>query len=728
MADSFDPENLDPPVDPEIEPEDPSTMYWAKRPADLLLPELAKKEKAFFDFLQRQGLGDAFLGAYCGYYGRDPDSLAWESHGIQFDGEDGELLRFRINQTRSYVRQSTSMALGQRPAFQAIATNSTYETLSQIETCDTAINYIYWAKFGEKKERRATEAGDVFGLSWTWVTFDPDGGEEIQIPIPLPPEAGGGDSPRFETKRAGEVIIKSKKPWDVICEPTIEEYDDHLWRTVRDQASRYELAARYPEHRERLLKMSGQEEFAIETFFGFDVDAVNSDLLVTKHFYHAKTRALPDGRYVLYCGDLCLYDGPLPFRTLPLADYCPSELMGTSFGYSESWDLIPLQQMLDQIVSDVASNLATFGRQSVVIERGLQWEPEMLANGLHVLTVPKGTQIMPQAVQLAAIPEAAKWALEYLESKFQSITGLNAVSRGDTSTMPSSGTLAALFHSIAQEVNSAKQLAVDAHRERVANLILNVIRDYMEHPMLVEIVGADERPYLQSITKDQFKSVQKVIIKTSNPMSRTTAGRLELARMLLDVPGAVTTPAQVIEVATTGQLKPLVKAPRAALLRIAYENEVLSTGPEVVQKPDPINPVNPDGTPRFIDTVPSLPVFPTDNPADHIHEHAAGLSNPGALQNDAIRRANLAHIWEHYQTWLNLPPPFLQLMGFPVPPPPAEFAAMLGKPAANDGGEGGNESSSGPASPAAPQERDSTGVKLPKPAQPPPGTRLQSVG
>jgi hypothetical protein len=706
---------------PEAEPTDPSQMYWAERPADMLIAELDKKERHYFDFIARRGFGDAWLGAYCAYYGLDPDSLRWEAQGIGYDGEQGELLRFRVNEARSYQRQATNMSIGERAAFTGLAINTDFDTLASVETTDTAINYLYWANYGERKERAVVERGDLFGSAWTWVSFDPKGGDMVQVPIPLPPEMGGGPSPAMQTVPTGEIIVKAKAPWDMFHEPLIEDFTDHVWRAVRDKVSKWEVAARFPQHRDALIKMGCHDEYAIETLFGFDREAIETDELVCKHFYHAKTRALPQGRYVLYTGGLCLYDGPIPFRTLPFADYCPCTYIGTALGYADFWDLIPVGQMFDQVLSDAASIQANLGRPTLFVDDGTEWDAQQLADGFRVLRLRPGAR-EPGAVNFGSVGQSADWLYKILIERFQSLSGLNPTSRGQSAPNVSSGTMAALYHSIALEINNARQLAVDAHREKVANLLLDIVKDYVDTPLLVEIAGADERLYLQSISADQFRSIRRVVVRTAPPMLRTQAGRMEIANMLLQIPGAVQTPAQVIEVITSGQLKPLYRAPRAALLRIAYENEALAKGTRIAEVPDPSAPPDPmTGQPAMVMETPDIPVLVTDNPKDHVLEALSVLASPAAMQNPAIRDGVMAHIAWHMRTWRGMDPAMAELLGFMPPPAPMAILGGMGGEPANDNGQ--------PATQDAPErielpggkpnERDSTGVAVPKPAQPP---------
>jgi hypothetical protein len=721
-------ENAQPPV-PEWPPQwadetedvDEAEAYWADASAKRVIDELKKKESHFFDAVNRRGFGDAWLGAFCAYYGLDPSASSWETQSITLDGERGELLRFRINEFRSYQRQVSAMAVGERPSFQALASNTSYDSLASVTSADTATNHLYWSTYGESKERRTVEKGDLFGIGWTWVNFDPEGGEAVEKPLPLPPEAGGGDAPIGEPKPSGAIVIKSRAPWEVFQEFSTEDPEDHIWRCVKDRVSKYELAATYPHLRSQILQLKNDDDPTLKALFGFDTLSVNPDELIVKHFYHARTKALPKGRYLVYVGDLLLYQDFLPFKSIPLVPYCPAGYIGTSLGYADAWDMIPVCQLLDQVASDLATVISTFGRPTLVAEDGIEIDLQAIADGMRVLRIPAGAS-PPTAANFAAVPDWTQFITGFLESKMQSLSGLNATSRGTPAPGVTSGTMAALYHSVAQEINSYRQAAVDQHRERVANLLLDLVNTYVELPIMIEMVGVDERPYLASITKQTFAGVKRVKIKTSNPMLRTTAGRLELAKMLLTVPGAVETPEQIVELVTSGQLKPMTEDARARLLRIRRENEDLMKGPPVALEPDASwqpDPLDPAAQQPMLEIVPNVRTLAIcDHPIDHIHSHSATL---GATRDPKARAALMAHIQEHVRDMRNMDPWLAEKLGFPMPPPPP------GMPALVEGAEGEDDAPPGRTPVLTPKGKaqalgagvDSTGVKLPRPAQPP---------
>jgi len=728
----------------------PQQSYWAAEPAEDLVAHLQNFETRYFEAITEYGFGQAWLGAYCAYYGLDPESFTWESNRIGFDGEEGELLRFRINEARSYIRQMGSMSTGQRPSFECEASNNDYDVLTQIETADAAVNQIYWEKYGELREQQTIIRGDLFGISRTWVYFDPDGGDEVDVPLPLPPDAGGGDSPATQKGRTGDIVMKSLAPWQTFCDPYKDSTEELLWMGARVKESKWEVVAQLrnqglDEEAERVVEMSGEQEHAIESWFGFRGRTINPDELIVKYWYHDKTAAMPDGRYVRYVKDVVIYDGPLPGRRLPFEAYMPGEYIGTAFGYTEAWDIIPINQMADQLASDIATNLSTFGRQSVwVDEDGGDLTPQDLANGMSLFVGGSGP---PQPISLATMPPAAEFFLAFLEKKYQAITGLNSVSRGQPDANITSGEMAALFHSIASEVNGFRQLAVDNHRERTANLLLETVQDNIEHPLIVSIAGNDQRSYSQELPQDAFTGIRKIKVKTANPMLRSTAGRLELAKLMMQVPGAVTAPQQIDELLVSGQLRPLYKAPRAEMLRISWENEELAKAPPVQMLPDPTVPPQPGPggqlTPAMVPSVPSIPVLPTDNPQTHISEHMAILSGrdamamhvqatqvaqPGQPPPPTVVAATLAHIQDHIRKWRAMDPALASLLGFP--PPPNPMAAAMGMEG-DAGAEGPPETGGAPepketeGNPLDVTERDSTGTKIPQPSESPMGGPAQ---
>lgn len=732
-------------------------LYWAAKQAGDVVAELNNKERAYFEVAQRRGFTAISKVSFAQYHGLSADGgSGWETQTVNLEGAQGELLRFRVNEFRSFMKQLIQMAIGNRPAFEASATNTDYDSIGQAETADAIVDYVYDNTFGERKERKVVEYGMLYALGFTWVSWDANSGEEVMADQPAmrkladgsaQPLLGPDNKPLTEKvktgKRTGKLVMKAIPWWRQFCEPKVDEADEHLWRCVRERRSKYEVAATVPEGlREQILGLDTRDEYGIEQLFGFQDDQYDSSEITVKHFYHAPSPAMTGsvtaageeasaGRYIVYAGNIVLRDIPLPYPVIPLIDFCPAEYIGTSWGYADAWDLIAVNQMLDQVISDCASNIATFGRQSIWAQDGLHLNAEDIANGMKILTSPAGSE-PPKPIVFAAVPEASKWFVETLRKFFQSLSGLNSVTRGDPDHNITSGQMAALFHSIAIEFMSGPQAAVDHHRERVANLIVDILKQYAEHPMIMQIAGKDERAYADTFVRDDLYGISGVKVKTSNPMMRTTAGKMQIGDKILEYaktmpPGTVVSdPSQIIEVYTSGQIKPLYDSPRKRRMRIKAENEALQEGPAVQDvTPPPLAPLpnglQPPPKPPY-KTVPETPVLWFDNHRQHIAEHEALLSSREALNNQPMRDAVLAHIDDHYRVWEETDPRKLAARGLPPYPAPMLPPAP---PPANDNGRPMPKDKQGPPEAMEPtdqpkqMETGPAGTKLPKPAQSP---------
>jgi len=650
--------------------------YWAARDASDVIAELDRKEQAFFAFLETRGFLSMWRVMYAQRHGLDPEALSeWGTQTLNFDGDHGELLRFRVNETRAYMTQGTTMAIGQRPAFECSAINTDYDSIAQVETADNVVTYVYEEKIGERRERKVVTAGDAFGLAWLWLMWDPNGGDDVLADVPITITlADGSQAPKLDPltgnpllrkapsgQKTGDIVSKALYPWDVFSEPRMEDHDDHLWRCVRERRSKYEIANLFPAQREKIIGASSADKWSMDQLFGVDSATLGSsdgDEVVIKHFYHRASPALNDrggefarGRYLLYCNGVALLDVPLHYKLIPLVDYLPSEYMGTALGYADAWDLCALNQMIDQVMSDAATNAATYGRLSMYVDKGTSYDVDSIANGARLFTLETDAR-PPGYVSPPPMSQLPDWLLAKLERYMQSVSALNAVTRGDPGGNVTSGTMAALFHSIAIEANSYKQLAVDALRTRAANMALDILKQYAQHPMVIEIAGKDERAYVETFTRDDLSGIRSVSVRTANPMMRTTAGRMQLAEMLLKIPGAVTTPEQMVEAVVSGQIKPLYDAPRKRRMRIKAENEALQLGPPVKPITPPAPPPLPDGTqspaPEPYSVVEGVPVAFLDDHADHIEDHFTLLTSRSALDNAPLREAVFAHIEHHY--------------------------------------------------------------------------------
>ena len=707
--------------------------YWAGAEEKRLYTVLCDKEQDCYEATDRRNLFQMMRLSYAMYYGLGTvgigiDSL--ETQCLQFDGEDGELVMFRVNEFRSLCDQIFNMTTKNRPAFQAQAINSDAVTLGQIEASDSIIKYYYEQVFGERKEKEVVKCEGLYGKAWTYLEWDPDGGPDIEIPTAPQDSAMGPMEMPPQVVKAGRFVIQRLYPWQVISEPYRSEFEDHLWRVVIDHRSRWEMIARYP----LFAKQIRDQEYAKNTwtsfFPGFDAErGDDEDTICVRIFLHVPCAALPKGRKAIFVGNTMVFDDPdgLGIDTMPLVDFMSCELDGTSFGFSDLWNLIPPQQMQDQLLSDMASIIEAHGRPAIAIIKGSDLDIDALANGAKVVGINSPDDV-PIIIQPPTVPEISIKLVDLMRRLGQSLSGLNAISRGEADASVKSGTHAALYHAIAVEAQAPRQAALDLHRERVTNVILQFLKKYAKHPQLVAIAGEDERANLELFTADDIMHVHRVVIKTANPMMRTQAGRLQIAEMLRDWPGMpLKDPQQVIELITSGVFKPLTQPTHVQSIRVRRENALLAKAPPVQETPGEPDPMT--GMPGMpVKTVPTVPVFATDDHSSHINGHLEVLTSPDTLDNPQKMEAVFTHILDHVKNWREGDPGLAQLLGH-MPPPSAGMppedpnATSSGKKGPSDDDMERVQSDAAPpdAKPSMDQTDDSRGAfgRVPQPADAP---------
>lgn len=701
-------------------------VYWAKQPAEELVTTLIDKTQKYFSSAQRRGLQQMWAIAWAQYYGTDParpGDMATQT--LARTGPEGEFTRFRINEVRSFIKQGNTIAQGERPAFQCLVLNSDHGALASVEIADSIVSYLYKKALGEEKERLMLESEGVFGAGYGHLRWDFEGGDDVEVDEPIYDEMGepvimqmgpqaGQPATMPKVKKSGSPYVDVMSPWEVVLDPTSR---DIKWAIVRERASKWEVAATYPELEEDILESASLDAYVVERLFGYDWTDEGEDDCIVEHFYHPACRALPEGRYVGLCGDVVLWDVPCPVSEgIPLIELCGGKFIGSAFGYADSWDLISIQEMIDQLCSDTASNLSTFGRQTLVYDKGGELDFDMIALGLRAIAKTPGSD-PPIAINYASMPDSVQWFLTYLHSRHESISGLNSVARGNPASNIKSGQMAALFHSIAIEFQSARQAALDGARMRMANLMLDMVRSFADAPFLVEVAGVSERPYLAEFTKENVAGVRKVNVETTNPMQRSQAGRFEMFNAIKDL-----LPEQrdaAVRGLTTGDWSGMTEDSRSSDLRIVWENEQLMDGQD-------------------------CPVGVGDHPFKHIQAHwdlvQKMMSTPNKDEYAQEIQLALQHILNHLMSWQSIDPRLATTLNIPLPPPlpgsPTAMMSMLGMPAPAPPASGPAPGSQGSTTndagtslqpPAAGAERDTSGVKLPNAAVPPPGSQAQPM-
>jgi hypothetical protein len=603
--------------------------YFAAKEAKETAAVLLKKANTWSTSLIGNGYLAKAKKSWAAYYGVFYSDFT-DSHQITFGGEQGEMSLLPVNQYRNIATHLINMVTANRPSMEAMAINTDYKSLSQAVLANGLLEYYMKQKKLEEYFKKAVEAGVILGEGYVKINWNSTRGQ----PFITDPDTG-------EIIYEGDMQFDNLSPFDVIRD--INKSDsDHDWLCTRTYMNKYDLMAKYPDLAEKIQGVNAPEYFQALRFTIATGDD-DSDLIPVYEFFHLPTESLPDGRYMLFVDtEAVMIDMPMPYRVIPVFKMSQGDIMGTPFGYTPMFDILPIQDALNSLYSTVLTNQTTFGIQNVMVPRGSDLTVNELLGGLNLVEY-TGTAGKPEALNLTQTPAEIFNFMKQLEGLVETISGVNSVVRGNPEANLRSGNALALIQAQAVMFASGLQQSYVLMMEEVGTAIIKILQDFAKAPRIAAIAGKANKMELREFTSDDLVSIDRVRVGVSNPLSKTTAGRLEIANNLMQQ-GLITNPKHYFTVLHTGNLDTMIEGEEQELLLIRKENEWLMDGK------------NP-------------PVTPIDAHSIHIAEHKGVLADPESRQNPELVQAALAHIQQHIDALRNTDPALLQMINQqPLPP------------------------------------------------------------
>lgn len=676
--------------------------YFALEKPETKVSILLKKAESWANSIISNNYLDKSRSSWMAYYGAQRGDFEGGSHKMSFAGEQGELTMISVNHYGNIAAHLINLTTSEKPAMEAQAVNTDAVTQGQTILANSLLDYYMYQKRLEKYLHNAVESAVVLGEGYVRLGWNDREGDAIF-----------NDEETGRTFYKGDIEFDNLSPFDVVRDLSRED-DKHDWLLVRTYKNRYDLAATYPQFKDEIMAVK-PKNYA-------DFPNVNmmlqeeTDLIPVWEFYHKKTASMPNGNYMYFVSeDAVFYNGGLPYRNIPIYRITVKDIMGAPVGYTPMWDLLSIQEAINALYSTILTNQMTFGVQNILMPNGASINPENLAGGMNVLYYDPDTG-KPEPLNLTQTPVEIFRTIDMLKAEMETISGINSVIRGSPEASLRSGNALALVQAQAVTFASTLQASYIRLLENVGTGLIQILQDYASEPRIAFVAGKSNDQYLQDFKGSDLANVNRVVVKAASALSKSTAGRLEIANNLLQM-GLIKTPEQYITVLNTGNLQPMFEGDMAQLILIKKENEMLQKG-----------------------EIP--PIVETDWHMTHINEHSAVLADPKIRMNDKIRDAILVHMKAHVKMLQEGDPILLQLLGQqPIPPmmPPNGMPPQgnpmdpMGGQTPPSGPQGGNPSqaSSGAniGAEMAPGAAGDLGITLPQPpAMPPTAGQIAAKG
>lgn len=646
-------------------------QYFASLPVDELLPHLISKIEDYYAFALKYRFLDKWKRSFLAYYGMSQSGT--DSSKLNQAGTNGEEYILKVNDFRSLLQNLLTMTTSQRPALQPKAMNTDSKSMNQTVLAHTVLDYYMVEKHLESTMKDAVEFALFGAEGFVVLDWNATAGQIYSVD----PQT---QAPIYD----GDLEFRAFHPIDIVRECWGENAKSG-WYVVREFKNKYDLAAKYPDLESDIIAISEASDM-LHRYSNINYGTQTSeDFIPQWTFYHPKTEALPNGRMVKFVGaDVMLIDGALPYKSVPVYPISPAPWHGTPFGYTVAYDLLGIQYNLDALNSIVATNQMNYGVQNILLPRGGEYNVFALAQGLNGIDYdPKIGE--PKPLNLLQTPKEIIENITRLEHKQETLSGINAVARGNVDR-DMSGAALALIASQAIQFNGGLQQSYNFLLESVGTGVIEIIQEYATTPRIASIAGKSNRARVQEFKGSDLDGINRVSVEQVNPVSKTAAGRLQMAQtMLSSNPPLITTAQHYFEVLTTGNLESLYEHETSQIMLIRSENEDIGDGKPVT-------------------------AVLTDKHKLHIQEHSTVLDSPEARTDPKIIQLATEHIQQHMAILQNPDPKviaILQLLGEQsLAPPPAPGGPPPGQ--AGPPHPPGPPQPSGPKGPAMPQMANAT--------------------
>lgn len=614
--------------------------YWASVPTSEIADMIIDKVDKYYEFLSVTGRLDLYRRSYAYYYRP-------RLTGAQLNptGEQGELTALSVNHYRNLLLHLESMTTQQRAAFEPRATNTDVKSQAQVILATGLLDYYMREKKMERNIKQAVKDCLIFAEGFVTAEWDPTSGDEY------------GKTETGATIYQGDMRYKNYTPLDMIRDFTKTSANQDDWFVERDFQNKYTLAAKYPDLEDDILSdcVDMLEVYSTTTLNALALE--ESDNIVVYTLKHKPTPALPKGRYVT-CLDngTVMMDGPIPYKKTHVYRITPDEESGTIFGFTVGYDLLSMQEAIDILYSTVVSNQSTFGVQNILVPKGHDLSTSQMSGGLNVMEYDPNIG-EPKALNLTSTPPEIFNFMQMLEKLMETISGVNSVARGNPEASLKSGAALALVQSMAIQFSMNLQESYVQLVEDLGTGTIEILQEFAAVPRVAAITGKSNRPLMREFKGTDIADINRVMVDLGSPMTRTTAGKVNLADAMLEK-NLIDNPDQYIQVVTTGRLEPIIEGKQAELLLIKAENEKLADG------------------------IAQIAII-TDQHSQHILEHKTVMASPEARQDPGIMQAALAHIQEHLNFLRTGDPQLLALIhqqSTPVPGPPVGPAMNAEQP------------------------------------------------
>lgn len=346
-----------------------------------------------------------------------------------------------------------------------------------------------------------------------------------------------------EAFNIGDADLENACPWQIYPELNRKDWKKvNYFDYVPEWVNIHELKKTYP-------KKAGKIKKNEKYYYDFEQNLVSipDDMIEVKHFYHKKTKWLPEGAHIIWCDDCILEWKNLEYNhgKLPLVIDRDIKIEQELFGRPKITNIEQTQRQTNNIESAVGRDLGMGSAPKWVFPKGAVTF-KSANNGFTVMEY-KGAK-EPKLIQNNPVSQQALAKLERNEQRMAKKMKVYDISRG---VVPTGIEANAALRFLDEQEDQANETEKKARKRRILDStrqMVSIMGQYYDESdnRTARILGKDNAYMIENFKNADFMKVYDVQFQNTSALPDTKSGKI----------------ATIIDMNTATQTDPVFKTPQ----------------------------------------------------------------------------------------------------------------------------------------------------------------------
>lgn len=496
--------------------------------------------------------------------------------------------KFIINHLYEITEGLVSKMTRIKPSIDILPANDEFQDVNAAKASKFLIKHIWEENKLNELLINSHRNKFIFGESFIFITWNRDKGDlhplyvqaqEKGKKLQVLDDKGNSIRDISAPVRVGDVDFELELPFRVLLEDVENEKElSYCFRISYRKLE--ELEVDYPDKKGELkADINDYEYIGSEDLVGRSGD----NYVTVYEFFHKPTKYLKEGAHIVFTASCILDEAdkyPYSHEELPFVRMTDIDVPGRLHGESFFSQVKSLQNMYDNLSSQIMRNQATFSAPALLIPQGAI-NPEQVTNDVKYL-IWKGA-VPPSYLKVEPTPREVFEFRDRIRQEMDELSKLSGMTRGE----PPKGVTAAVAMQFLNEQEMVRETsAITKHNESVraiAKMALAVAGDYYEPEdgRLLRIIGKENKYMLKYFDASNLHRGYDVRIDTASALPDSKAGKLEKIFQTMQYHKELLPSERWVELLDFGSDERMNTLITSALRAADSENEDILNGEEV---------------------------------------------------------------------------------------------------------------------------------------------------